>query len=68
LRIDRTSDSVFVWHGGIVLKKGMACAGLVFTCQTHVVRHNWEIAMWLILYLGYSRMSHISATNFFETN
>jgi len=28
LRIDRASDSVFVWHGSIFLKKGLACAGL----------------------------------------
>src|SRR6202050_2720062 len=28
LSIDRTSDSVFLWRGGITPKKGIRCAGL----------------------------------------
>jgi hypothetical protein len=30
LSLDRAHDSVFVWRGGILLKKGTRCAGLVF--------------------------------------
>ena len=30
LSLDRAHNSVFVWRGGILLKKGTRCAGLVF--------------------------------------
>ena len=40
LRIDRASDSVFMWHGSISLKKGMACAGVQHTVMDGHPQHQ----------------------------
>ena len=40
LSLDRAHDSVFVWRGGILLKKGIRCAGLVFNYEMCVSTGN----------------------------
>ena len=52
LSIDRASDSIFVWHGGITQKKGIRCTVefRIVHCVTGHIAHltaGWDVTKFL---------------------